>query len=404
MHAPPSATSKPSERENGAVSSPRVLGVLTDDVHRPGTYGFIKYAPLFAALRRQCSLLGVEDVEVRGADRYVNALLSLCWPREQWRQAFYKNVWAFRRRTRRARLAVERWAKQTDVVFAHGALFDADLEDGPPVVIYADFTYQLARSEDPWRDPFHTERARRHWLELETRAYHSAAFVLTRSAYTRRSMVEDYGLSPDRVHAVGGGVNFDALPPPPSSQAYQCRPPRILFIGTDFERKGGPDLVRAFERVRQRISDAELWLVTAQRGSNGNGVRYLAPTTDRGQIVALYEAACVFAMPSRCETWGDVFLEAMSYGLPCIGASSDAMPEIITPGETGYLVDQDDVPALAERVEELLRDPARAAAMGQAGYERVSTQYTWDAVVTRMLPWLQRAAAGAKAASPTGVA
>jgi alpha-maltose-1-phosphate synthase len=162
-------------------------------------------------------------------------------------------------------------------------------------------------------------------------------------------------------------------------------------VGRDFERKGGDLLVAAFRQVRERIPAAELWLVTARSDVAGPGIRWIAPIFDRAAIAALYRSAAVFAMPSRCETWGDVFLEAMAYGLPCVGTAGDAMPEIIQHGETGYLAAAGDVAGLAGALERLLGDPALRRRMGARGRERVAALFTWDHVVRRMLPFLERA-------------
>jgi glycosyltransferase involved in cell wall biosynthesis len=163
----------------------------------------------------------------------------------------------------------------------------------------------------------------------------------------------------------------------------------VLFIGKEFERKGGPQLLQAFSKVRAQLPNAELWLVTSREDVGGAGVRRIAPTNDHAAIAELYRAASVFAMPSRCETWGDVFLEAMAYGLPCIGTTNDAMPEIIEHGTTGYVVEPDDVSALARHLDDLLRSPELRQQMGAQGRLRVAERFTWARVVERMLPVLR---------------
>jgi glycosyltransferase involved in cell wall biosynthesis len=87
-----------------------------------------------------------------------------------------------------------------------------------------------------------------------------------------------------------------------------------------------------------------------------------------------------------------VFLEAMAYGLPCIGTTNDAMPEIIEHGRTGYVVAPDDVAELANYLERLLLDPALRQTMGAQGRERVLQTFTWEHVARRMVPYLQQAA------------
>jgi glycosyltransferase involved in cell wall biosynthesis len=366
---------------------PRVLGLLVGNIDARGSGAWVKYGQLFAALRAQTNLVAVRDVELYGFDRYQNALRSLRPSKQRWREAMHKNLWGFEQRSKLARAELARYANQVDVVLQHGAIFHAHTPDGPPVVIYTDFTYRLAQREDDWRNPFASAAESERWNNLEHEAYHHATMVLTRSDYTRQSLLDDYGMPPERVVTVGGGVNFEQLPPAASLHPT----PRVLFIGKDFERKGGDLLLAAFARAREHVPNAELWLVTSKEDVSGPGVRRIAPTYDRAAIAALYHDSSVFAMPSRCETWGDVFLEAMAYGLPCIGANRDAMPEIIQHGETGFVVEPDDVESLAHYLKLLLSNGGERQRMGAGGFQRVNESFTWPAVVQRMLPLLVQA-------------
>ncbi len=377
MHPSPAHADRP----------PRVLGLLVGDISNPQSGAAIKYGQLFADLGRLCHMAGVVDMDLRGATRYLGALLSVRASRQRWREAFYKSSWAFQQRSELARRAIRRHAGTVDVVLQHGALFHAHTPKGPPIVIYTDFTYRLAQREDCWRNPFRSARASEQWNRCEQESYQSAAFVLARSEHTRQSLIADYGVEPARAITVGGGVNLSPLPP----KAPPAAAPRVLFIGKDFERKGGDILLRAFARARERIPAAELWLVTADPAAAGPGVRRIAPTYDRAQIAALYRAAGVFAMPSRCETWGDVFLEAMACGLPCIASDADAMPEIIRHGETGLLVPPDDEAALAEALLTLLADADLRRQMGARGRDRVEATFTWTHVASRIADALGRA-------------
>jgi glycosyltransferase involved in cell wall biosynthesis len=364
--------------------APRVLGLLVGDITAPGSGAQVKYGRLFAELGARCELLAVCDVELRGLERSLNALGSIRPSRRAWRAAFHKNTWSFARHSRNAERAVVRYPA-AEVVFQHGAIFHAH-GAGRPVVIYTDFTHRLAEREDNWRNPLAATASDR-WDALEHEAYQAAAMVLTRSEHARRSLLEDYRVPPGRTAVVGGGVNFERLPDVTPLAAA----PRVLFIGKDFERKGGDLLLAAFARAREQVPDAELWLVTARSDVGGPGVRHIAPTYDRQAVAELYRGASVFAMPSRCETWGDVFLEAMAYGLPCIAADADAMPEIVAHGRTGLLAPPGDVTVLTQALVTLLADEGLRRRMGAAGRERVETTFTWAHVAERIVPSLARA-------------
>jgi glycosyltransferase involved in cell wall biosynthesis len=102
-------------------------------------------------------------------------------------------------------------------------------------------------------------------------------------------------------------------------------------------------------------------------------------------LASTYASADVFALPTRFEPFGIAFVEAMHFGLPCVGPRAWAVPEIIADGETGFTVPVDDVDDLTERLLRLLRDRALARRMGAAGRERARRLFTWPQVVGRML-------------------
>jgi phosphatidylinositol alpha-1,6-mannosyltransferase len=99
---------------------------------------------------------------------------------------------------------------------------------------------------------------------------------------------------------------------------------------------------------------------------------------------ALYQHAALFAMPSRREGFGLVYLEAMASRLPCVGSVHDAAPEVIVDGETGLLVDQGDIGGMARQIADLLTDPDRRERMGQAGHRRFASAFTYDAFARRL--------------------
>ena len=106
----------------------------------------------------------------------------------------------------------------------------------------------------------------------------------------------------------------------------------------------------------------------------------------REQLVPLISGATVFVVPSIYEPLGIVDLEAAACGTAVVASAVGGIPEVVADGRTGLLVpyDPEDVAAfesgLAARITELLADPARAAAMGAAGRERVLAEFGWPAI------------------------
>jgi glycosyltransferase involved in cell wall biosynthesis len=110
----------------------------------------------------------------------------------------------------------------------------------------------------------------------------------------------------------------------------------------------------------------------------------------------------VVLYPSRAESFGIVFLEAWSFGVPVVGCRAGAVSDVVEDGVTGLLISAGDSEALARSVTRLLENPAEARRMGAEGQRRVREQHTWAAVAARAQQAL-RAARSAVPARKTAV-
>ncbi|MDA7429632.1 glycosyltransferase family 4 protein [Primorskyibacter aestuariivivens] len=278
-----------------------------------------------------------------------------------------------------------------DFVFQMQSLWSARVP-GLPHFLYTDHT-NLTHRTYPDTDPGALYNA--DFLAREAEIYRNATTVFTRSENIRRSVVDDYGADPTRVDCVYAGANTET---PETQVTNQQHAPDILFVGMDWARKGGPDLVRAYRDVLKAHPDATLTIVgcTPDGLPDLPGLRVMG-RQDKAQLIAHYNAASVFCMPTLREPFGIAFIEAMAFGLPVIGTNLGAIPDFIHPGETGCLVEPGCSDQIADALLRLLGDPARAAAMGRRGQQLAQERYNWPAVVSRMAahirPALQRGAA-----------
>ena len=165
----------------------------------------------------------------------------------------------------------------------------------------------------------------------------------------------------------------------------------ILTVGrwqSDERYKGMDTLITALPRLLTEWPD--LQLVAVGEGDDqawleglaeGRGVRrhvHFLSGLSYPEIAACYAACEVFALPSRAEGFGLVYLEAMACGKPVIGGGHGGVPEVVEDGKTGYLVQHGDVTQLATSLEALLSDPTVAREMGARGRERVQREFTFS--------------------------
>lgn len=163
--------------------------------------------------------------------------------------------------------------------------------------------------------------------------------------------------------------------------------------------KGHDQLIESWPSVLQRVPDARLVLAGGGDDVERLGTKAAAlgvsghvdfpGFVSRARLAEMYASARVFAMPSREEGFGLVYLEAMRHRLPCVGSVHDAATDVIVDGETGFLVDQANISVIADRIVTLLSSDELCARMGDNGYRRGRDQFSYDAFSARFLPALR---------------
>ena len=222
-------------------------------------------------------------------------------------------------------------------------------------------------------------------------ALRRADMVIAPSADTAQHLISEQGIAPEKIRRLAWGLDpeFEARlrapVRPPRPRAFPERARIILTVGRwdPAERyKGADTLISALPRVLQAVPDTVLVLVgdgedrprleqLAREHGVADRTRFLYGLTQE-ELFASYAHCDVFALPSRGEGFGLVFLEAMAHGKPVIGGAHGGTPDVIEDGVTGLLVPHGDIARLSRALESLLADPARAREMGARGRERVA--------------------------------
>jgi phosphatidylinositol alpha-1,6-mannosyltransferase len=177
--------------------------------------------------------------------------------------------------------------------------------------------------------------------------------------------------------------------------------PVVVVVSRLMPRKGQDTLIRALPLIQRHVPDASLLIVgggpyrskldalVTEMGVSDSVV--MTGTVAWEALPAHYAAGDVFAMPCRTrnrgwdvEGLGIVYLEAGAVGLPVIAGNSGGAPDAVLDSQTGYVVDGRDLHQVAQRVTQLLDDPALATAFGQRGRQWVEQQWTWPIVSRRL--------------------
>ncbi len=243
---------------------------------------------------------------------------------------------------------------------------------------------------------------------VERTSYEAADAVIAVSDGMRRDVLDCYpALEPGRVHVVRNGIDTQFYRPDPARHALSDAGidpdrPSVVFVGRITRQKGLSHLVSAAHHISR---DAQIVLcagapdtpeiaeetekAVAELSATRPGVVWVRGMLPASQVRQILSAATVFVCPSVYEPLGIVNLEAMACGTAVVASDVGGIPEVVDDGRTGLLVHFDEHAVeefragIAAAVNELLADPARAAAMGSAGRQRAAREFTWEQAAVR---------------------
>ena len=251
----------------------------------------------------------------------------------------------------------------------------------------------------------------------ERTAIEAADGVIAVSVAMKRDILQAYpSVKPERVHVIHNGIDPDEYRPDSRTDALErhgidLTRPYAVFVGRVTRQKGIVHFLHAAkyldpalqlvlcvgEADTPEIGEEFKRLCAAVESQRGGGVVRIEGMLPRPEVAQILSHARAFVCPSVYEPFGIVNLEAMACGAPVVASAVGGIPEIIVEGETGHLIaftgdgtakNEPAEPdafarALAERINGLAADEARARRFGQAGRARVVEHFSWNAIAAR---------------------
>lgn len=258
----------------------------------------------------------------------------------------------------------------------------------PPYIV------SLRGSDVPGYDPFNKKLTTMHRLLMPAtkRIWRKASSVVALSNGLREIAMRTAPTIDMKV--VSNGMNIEKFTPGrPRIRESAGDPLRLLTVTRLLERKGVHHLLEAIAKptrlnVTLRIVGSgsyedHLRMKTEELGLTEHVTFDGFVNTDK--LPALYREADVFALPSQTESFGLVFAEAMACGLPIVATTVGGIPELITSGKEGILVNPDEPGLVRAAIEQMLSDDTARIEMGKAGRQRIEDRYTWSRIADQYL-------------------
>ncbi len=250
-------------------------------------------------------------------------------------------------------------------------------------------------------------------------AVESATAVIAVSDGMRADVLATYpAVHPDRVRVIRNGIDTSQYSPDERTdvlEGYGIDParPTVAYVGRITRQKGLPVLLKAAELLDPAVQlvlcagqpdtadlGSEVTAMVEHLRATRSGVIWLYGMLEKPEVIQILSHATVFACPSLYEPLGIVNLEAMACGAAVVASRVGGIPEVVADAQTGLLVPPGDHEVLAAAISSLVSDPARAAAMGQLGRQKVAAEFSWASVAAQTAALYTELAREAAASGP----
>jgi len=233
------------------------------------------------------------------------------------------------------------------------------------------------------------------WLEqlkwrINRDCFRKAKNLVTWSDWVKVSLVNDYGIEPEKIHVIPPGVDVQAWGRS-EAVARTGGAVKVLFVGGDLKRKGGLLLLEAVRELRAAGLALELHLVTREELADEAGVfvyNWFGPNSSG--LIDLYHRCDIFCLPTMADCLPMVLSEAGAAGLPILSTRIAAVPELVQDGITGLLAEAGDQGSLTRQLRRLVEERELRLRFGAEARRLVSSRYDAQQNAARLLDLIKR--------------
>jgi glycosyltransferase involved in cell wall biosynthesis len=277
-----------------------------------------------------------------------------------------------------------------DIIFSLGALPISYLKSDKPIVFISDATFAGVKD---FYDNFshYTDYFVEKSHEYERLAYENSKIIFFPSEWAKKTAIDFYSFDPDKIVVVPWGANFETERKASDieniifkKQRDKCK---LLFIGADWKRKRADYAIEIACLLNEKYFPTELHLVGSLPPKNKKYPDnifihgFVSKSNEQGRqyIDDLFYQSHFFLMPTKAESWGHVFCEANSYGIPAISTKVGGVPEVIIDGKNGKTFSLDNkISDYCDFISEYFNDWGKYTKLSLSSFNEFETRLNWE--------------------------
>ncbi len=255
-----------------------------------------------------------------------------------------------------------------------------------PIIYMSDATFQQLQGYYPMFSNL-AEYNIRQGIELDKKALQNAAHCLLTSEWNRQSAIKDYGIDPAKISVVTLGANLQTIPAANevvNSPSGQCR---LLFLGVEWERKGGDIALETYKLLQQKGLEPTLHIIGCvppydlSADKNITVIPFLDKNKEEDfkKLDRIFKVTDFLLLPTRAECSGVVFSEASAFGVPSITTDTGGVSTTVINGVNGYTLPfAAGADSYAATIEKIMSDKPQWAQLKQTSRQQFDIHMSWD--------------------------
>ena len=260
------------------------------------------------------------------------------------------------------------------------------LETDIPIIYMTDGTFQQLQG---YYESFSNLAAYniKQGIELDKKAFQKTAHCMLASEWNKNSAINDYGIDAEKISVVPCGANLDAVPSVADLNLIASGHCRLLFLGVEWERKGGDIALETFRLLKQKGINPHFHIIGCVPPVDVSAEKDITfiPFLDKNkpedfqQLHKIFLQTDFLLLPTRAECAGVVFSEASAYGIPSITTNTGGVSTYVQDGLNGYTLPLNAVAeAYAQKIEQLVSDPQAMRSLKLSSRKFYEEKLDWD--------------------------